>query len=458
MATVNLVVLLCLMLVAEVAYRVYRDGFSGAITNAFSRQAPYSDLGTSNWVIDDPDVGYRLNPAREEINSRSVRHAEIAVPKRKSVFRIILLGDSIPAARNGFPDALRESLARVGDIELINAAVPGYTSFQEVEFFKRYLKDTEPDLILWTYCLNDNHRFLHVFDRNAGMLWTDEARRSVQTNSTLDGVIGHSHLLTSLRLGLANWRRNRRDAQAKYPWETAIDFNVAWKDYSWVEYERNLRELKTILGEQSARLAIVIFPYEAQLRLTGAPDEEYVLKPQRKMRALCEKYGVPCLDPFPLFAERNARGERLFEDGIHLNKAGHDLTAKEIFRFLAQQELVPVRGRVGRAKQVSEPTIMSTLGADPNPVPAGAGPGLTTITWNSGNGFSAQVYLAGEGQQEPLFAASNGYQGFQRTRRQFVVCSGTRDTRYLSRCRCLRQVALKPSAASPTSGLSTTRY
>lgn len=347
--TVNLVVLLCLMLAAEVAYRVYRDGFSGAITNAFSRQAPYSDLGTSNWVIDDPDVGYRLNPAREEINRRSVRHAEIAVPKKKSVFWIILLGDSIPAARNGFPDALRESLARVGDIELINAAVPGYTSFQEVEFFKRYLKDTEPDLILWTYCLNDNHRFLHVFDRNAGMLWTDEARQSVQTNSTLDSVIGNSHLLTSLRLGLANWRRNGRDAQAKYPWETAIDFNVAWKDYSWVDYEQNLRELKTILDEQSARLVIVIFPYEAQLRLTGAPDVEYVLKPQRKMRALCEKYGVPCLDPFPVFAARNARGERLFEDGIHLNKAGHDLTAKEIFRFLGQEELIPVRGRVGRA-------------------------------------------------------------------------------------------------------------
>jgi hypothetical protein len=42
--------------------------------------------------------------------------------------------------------------------------------------------------------------------------------------------------------------------------------------------------------------------------------------------------------------------------------------------------------------------------ADPNPVPAGAGPGTTTITWDTGGGMNGQVYVAAGGGPEELFA------------------------------------------------------
>ena len=75
----------------------------GCFFNAFANiinyySVPYSNLGTSNWVIYDAELGYRLNPKRPNINSRSVRHEEIVLPKPQGTYRII--GQvSVPAER-----------------------------------------------------------------------------------------------------------------------------------------------------------------------------------------------------------------------------------------------------------------------------------------------------------------------------------------------------------------------
>jgi hypothetical protein len=57
--------------------------------------------------------------------------------------------------------------------------------------------------------------------------------------------------------------------------------------------------------------------------------------------------------------------------------------------------------------QTGEPWIK----ADPNPVPAASGQGTTTISWNSGDGSMAEVYLMNAKQQETLF--SGGATGSQ---------------------------------------------
>jgi hypothetical protein len=44
-----------------------------------------------------------------------------------------------------------------------------------------------------------------------------------------------------------------------------------------------------------------------------------------------------------------------------------------------------------------------SLSASPNPVPAGEGPGQTTISWNSVDG---KVYVSTNGREEVLFADS----------------------------------------------------
>ena len=53
-----------------------------------------------------------------------------------------------------------------------------------------------------------------------------------------------------------------------------------------------------------------------------------------------------------------------------------------------------------------------TISAEPNPVPAGVGPGSTTISWVLSEGEKAQIFVSTGGQEEKLFAevATSGAQ------------------------------------------------
>ncbi len=136
---VNSIVFLVLFVAAEISYRIYSDGFTKAFAGItdFFHAVPYSNLGTSHWVIFDEELGYRLNPSKDAFNNLSVRHREITIPKPKNLYRIIFLGDSIPWDTNGFVSHTRDYLKERGKFEVINAGVPGYTSYQEVLFYKK---------------------------------------------------------------------------------------------------------------------------------------------------------------------------------------------------------------------------------------------------------------------------------------------------------------------------------
>ena len=160
---VNLLVFLLLLAIAEISYRVYKEDIPTAFMNLVNSSVPYSNIRTGNWVISDEVLGYRLNPNQKGINRISIRHGEIVTPKPEGLFRLMFLGDSVSyeslGSKPGFVSHIRDSLSKKGDFEVINASVPGYTTYQELMWFKRDLLQTSPDLVLLSYVLNDNHRF-----------------------------------------------------------------------------------------------------------------------------------------------------------------------------------------------------------------------------------------------------------------------------------------------------------
>jgi hypothetical protein len=108
----NLAITLVLFVILELAYRVYKDGPAATFEDIVNimNEVPYSNLGTRNWVISDPILGYRLNPQSQGVNSLSVRHdQEITIPKAAAVYRIVFLGDSIAADRPGFVSYTRDA-------------------------------------------------------------------------------------------------------------------------------------------------------------------------------------------------------------------------------------------------------------------------------------------------------------------------------------------------------------
>ena len=337
---VNGIAISVLFASAEFAVRLHQAGFAGALRGfGDSLQTPYSGLGTGRWVIFDEELGYRLNPASRDVNEFSIRHGEVTLPKPESTFRILVLADSL-GFNNGFVEPTQALLEAGNDrIEVINAAVPGYTSYQEALFFEKHVSKVEPDLVLWSYCANDNHRFLHRFDPIGHMLWTDEARASLEIDSRWDQFVSRSLILSRVRVALVGQAQRRYESD--FPWEDLIDFNSAWKDHSWRQYEEDLERVLEVSERIGARLSIIVFPFEPQLLAAADPaTHDYVVKPQRKVAELCQRHSVPCLDLYPILRPLYDRGDRFYVDGVHMNETGNALAARSIEAFLDAENLL----------------------------------------------------------------------------------------------------------------------
>lgn len=307
-----------------------------AAWQSWSTGTPFSEFGTGSLLVADPELGYRFNPAYPGVNSLGLRGPEPGPPGGR---RLIVLGDSVAAPVDGFVSLLTKRLGPRWDV--INAAVPGYTTYQERKLLERDLLPLRPNLVLLQYCLNDNHQFLHRFDSQNRMLFTEEAQRTLVGSPGPGGWLArHSYLAFRVRLA---WLQAAAKGQAgQYPWENQPDVAVAWQDDSWKQFEQHLRAIRDEVKQAGGRLAVMMVPYRPQLDpevLNKGPS--YVLKPQAKMAEICDRNQVPLLDLYPAIARRG--GADLFTDHYHFNAGGHEVVAGALTEFLARRGLLELR-------------------------------------------------------------------------------------------------------------------
>lgn len=332
----NTLLILIIFAGAEAITRIRLLGHKKALQTITKPSHRPTALGAADWAISDPNLNYRLNPARSDVNEFSMPEPEISIPKPKGVTRIIILGDSLPYFGDPtFIDLLQETYRANNKIEILSAATPGYTTYQEVTYYKNFLNRLEPNLVLLSYCLNDNHRFLHRFDENENMLWTEEAEKSLAVHNPLDALIVKSYFLSSIKLIFIN--KQKQPESSRYPWETDLTTHVAWKDHTWNDFHRLLKELNDTVKNQNAKLFVTIFPLEVQLNPEYIDNNfDYVTKPQKRVLSSCQMLDLTCLDLFDPFYSLSRGGVELYTDGLHFTTAGHALAASEISAFLNQ--------------------------------------------------------------------------------------------------------------------------
>ncbi len=289
--------------------------------------------------MSDPDLGFKLNPDLEDVNSFGIAHGEIARDRPDGLFRTIVLGDSVAFPKTGFVAMLRErfSSVREGPVEVINASIPGYTTYQERVLLERDLLGFKPDLVILQYCLNDNHRFLHELDSDGRWLLTGEARRALLPPG--DGLLARvqrsSYAIIYLRKQLFAIASGSNEA---FSWEGNGAFGAAWLDQTWPSLEEQLRAIRDGVRAIGSRFAVIAVPYEPQFnRAALDADAAYTRKPQGKLQEVCSRLGVPLLDLYPTFLKNLDR--RLFTDGIHLTPVGHDVVANQLLDWLKTEGL-----------------------------------------------------------------------------------------------------------------------
>jgi lysophospholipase L1-like esterase len=330
--------LLIVFTILEIGFRITSN----------SKKILKSANGKESWAIYDEDLGYRLRPNYGDCNSDGLRDDPISIEKKR--FRILFLGDSITYYGDSISDTyvgrLESKLnadAEIVPTSVINAGIRGYTNYQELVYLKKYGLKYEADLVGVSFCLNDLHKFLHVFEFDEDKIVGNGyqfAREAVESSQGFFyRTAKKSQFLVWLRRRLSIFDAMIKYKQEKgYTFDYRTDFNTAWKDDPWELIEEQLQEM-VVLGEKHGfRVFLVAFPFGDQLREDYLKrDYQYVIKPQRRLKTICEKLNIAFLD---LFNEFDLE-KHLLDDNIHLTRQGRDMVAEKIAIFLKQKKLIP---------------------------------------------------------------------------------------------------------------------
>lgn len=171
-----------------------------------------------NWDEPDPDLLWRFKAGLRhpliKTNSEHLLGEEISKRKEAKNFRILLLGDSSPvgfglkARWQAFGESVREMLeiefqGKI-DVELVNAAVPGYTSEQIARFLTTKGWGYQPDLVI-LYCGNN--------DASLSGPYADRELLEGQKLKTVRRLLSHSALYRMLRWELLGRQPSRTAPQ-----------------------------------------------------------------------------------------------------------------------------------------------------------------------------------------------------------------------------------------------------
>lgn len=287
---------------------------------------PAEKLPRVIFVEPDADLIWRLKPTPAgpyQTNAHGFRDDELRLGADR---KILLLGDSVTwgdgvLREHSYPFLLEGKLV-AGDpgrsFEVINAGVPGYSTFQELALAQRLVPELRPDLIVLQFCLNDVvERYTTVAEYGG-----EGTFLGVDTRATVKGVYGwmlrHSRAFAwfgGVVQGLA------RDREAYDVRKLAQDPLGPELEAAW---ERTLAELdgiRRVAERHHVPFVLLVVPYLFQLEGLDVWSQ-----PQRRLQAYATTHGVPIIDLLPQFVAERQR--LLFKDESHLSLPGHEFTAQ----------------------------------------------------------------------------------------------------------------------------------
>jgi lysophospholipase L1-like esterase len=276
-------------------------------------------------------------------NSLGLRNREVG-PKPPGTIRLLFLGDSLIWSGDTSSGALytevleRRLNARALNsplaFEVINAGIPGYTTYQELEFLKIYGLEMAPDLVILGFVFNDVYYKYYHRPTSHTILGREPTAHLFHFNpDTFPGsLFAHSHLAHQM-VSMSDVIWKKLLGRPVFPFERRGDFYLAWKPYGWRHARALIGEIRTLLQEKGITLIVLVFPMVDQVdERHRTLDAAYVLYPQRQIRAICDDYGIPMLDLTEAIYRQG--GTRLFRDHLHLTPQGNDVVTNELEKYL----------------------------------------------------------------------------------------------------------------------------
>lgn len=319
----TIVSLLVVMTAAEVTLRVQAAHERARI------RATLGDKALCTQRAKDRRLIYTYIPGRCGANSRGFRDVEHTPQKPKGTFRIALIGDSVAEGRDVPEDSTfgrdLQRMLNAADstrhYEVILLARAGYSTSQELVLLEDEAPRYHPDLILWSYCLNDP---AHPVYHNA--------------NGQLGAYYYRPRLYLAALVDRALFRIKQHFRGENCPKEFHAFIHCAFRK----EVRQDIGHIASDAREMGVPVAFVVHPiFEDKPSFKG-----YALAGvhARLDRAAREAGMVPIdlLPAFSAFAPADLKIHRTdYFDPWHLNVLGHRITAAVIRDHLVAAGLVP---------------------------------------------------------------------------------------------------------------------
>jgi lysophospholipase L1-like esterase len=343
--------LVCVVL-AEVAARVW-VGFFANRDQRLAYALPSVDPKACKYGP-HPYTSYCLQPGKQRDganhNSKGFRGPEFASPKPLGVYRIAILGGSTTYCEFiGDDDAafparaqqyVRADYGRT-DVEVLNAGVPGYNSWESAIDFQTRVLDAEPDLVVIFFGVNDVHaRLVEPESYRAD----GTGRRRPWSEPWEVRVMRASMLLRFVGVQIGVWKppgvENYTAADSAFHRnrDAGPEMMNVLASNPPTYFRRNVENIIAVARAHGVKVLLMTWPYSEEVK-------DYVSLPHYRkgvaelnavVREIAAAANVPLFD----LAAKMPTDLKYWRDGRHVNAVGADLEGRWLAEYLQTNELL----------------------------------------------------------------------------------------------------------------------
>ncbi|UCD16297.1 MAG: SGNH/GDSL hydrolase family protein [Candidatus Zixiibacteriota bacterium] len=299
----------------------------------------------------DPRLFWRFRPSQDitsrffegetiRINSHGLRGEEI--PLKSDKIRIAALGNSCTFGWGVTEDQtyvrLLEKMINNDDslprVEVINAGIPGYSTFQGRRFFVSDIARLQPDIVMMMFGWNDQWAAAeNIADK--------DQKLPSESIIKLQNSVSRLKIYRLLRKVIL-WITEKPLEKALVRTERPV-YRVAF-----VDFYQNLMVIFKFAHAEGMRLMILTSPipslevyYPAGFQ---SPMHEYHETYNMQARLLARNSKSPLINLTSIFDQHNDLFDDAIRDPIHFNAKGHHVIAEAIYRHFKEHPELLVSG------------------------------------------------------------------------------------------------------------------
>lgn len=352
--------LFVIFLFLEIVLRVWFTLFGTEIDRVNYVYDVRATLARYNRYAGEAYVNFGLSPTHPDHNASGYRsYTELETPKPEGTFRIFTLGGSTTYGislpnTEAYPQVLQSLLHEAGytHVEVVNAGVPQYATYENLVNFQFKILDDEPDMIITYEGINDVVTRLvdpEYYRGNNPMrgVWDTSHLYNTTPPSVLlrflginTGIIPRPTILDSV---IASNSPVQRCSHPTFCENIGLSPLEVLSQNPPIFFERNLRHLITLAEANNVAVVLSTWAYYPKPASDGSLYMTYPHMQQGSdehnaiTRRLAQTYNLPLID----FASTVPDDATLWLDGLHLTAKGARIQAEQYAQFLIENGLIP---------------------------------------------------------------------------------------------------------------------